>query len=91
MAWHKDLPGGGPRVGALIELAISADDDVTVADAVDDLLLAAASLMLAVWTQTEGAAPMCPPMSGRPEIDAARQAVSELAESMAGKMPERPS
>lgn len=80
-----DLPESGRRVICLVQAAyaLGEPDDVPIQDVVDDLLLAAASIMVVVHKSAGG--PICPPMSGREKIDSARHAVSELAESMLGE------
>lgn len=81
----------GQRVANLVIRAyeLADEEDVPIQDVLDDLILAAASIMFCVHKQT--GAPICPPMSGRPTIDGARHAISLLASSMLGVDDENPS
>ncbi len=84
-ATAEELGVSGDRVLGLLRLAME-DGDLPVSDVAVDLILAAASIMMAVHMSTGN--DICPPMTGNPNIDRALHAVSELAASMVGKVPE---
>jgi hypothetical protein len=83
------LPAGGKRVEALINKAFEEGfaDDTPLQDLADDFILAAAVLMVLVHRTMPGTE-LCPPMSGRPEIDEARHAISKVAANMINRKEE---
>lgn len=86
------LVAGGPDGERVIALVLQAtkDGDLPVSSAVIDLVLAAAAIVTAVRAVDPSANP-CPPPEGSAELQVAVQAVSNLATSMLGMVPEVPS
>jgi len=74
------------RVTKLLGTAME-DGDLPVSSAVLDLILAAATIMVAVRAADPSASPF-PPPEGSPELQVAVVAVVDLATSMMGSLPE---